>query len=76
MDLKLDKTKNLLDEAEKICDEFNIPIIFFTTAPHDSFEKNRLQKRCLFQPIPFTTEEITDAVDRIFKIYPFSEERT
>jgi two-component SAPR family response regulator len=75
MDIKLDKTQNIIDEAERICDEFNIPIIFFTTAPRESYQNNRLQNRCLFQPIPFTTEEIVEAIEKIFKMFPSHREQ-
>ncbi len=76
MDIKLDKTQNIIDKAENICDEFNIPIIFFTTAPRKSYQVHRLQNRCLFQPIPFTTEEIVEAIEKIFKMFPDPQERS
>lgn len=68
MDIKLDKKQNIIDEAEKICDDFNIPIIFFTTAPRESYQKNRLHNRCLFQPIPFTTDEIVEAIEKVLTL--------
>lgn len=76
MDIKLDKKQNIIDEAERICDEFNIPIVFFTTAPRESYRNNRLQNRCLFQPIPFTTQDIIEAIDKILKISPSRREQS
>ncbi len=76
MDIKLDKKQNIIDEAERICDEFNIPIIFFTTAPRESYSNNRLQNRCLFQPIPFTTQDIIEAINKILKISPYRREQS
>ena len=75
MDIKLDKKQNIIDEAERICDEFKIPIIFFTTAPRQSYQNNRLQNRCLFQAVPFTTEEIIEAIEKIFKMFPCRREQ-
>jgi len=74
MDIKLDKKQNIIDEAERICDEFRIPIIFFTTAARDSYQNSRLQNRCLFQPIPFTTEEIIEAIEKLFRNFPYNAE--
>ncbi len=68
MDIKPDKKQDIINEAEKICDEFNIPIIFFTTSPRESYQNNRLHNRCLFQPIPFTTDEIVEAIEKLFKL--------
>ncbi len=74
MDIKLDKKQNIIDEAERICDDFRIPIIFFTTAPRESYQNSRLQNRCLFQPIPFTTEEIIEAIEKSFTNFPSNQE--
>lgn len=75
MDIKLEKKQSIIDEAERICDEFNIPIIFFTTASRESYQNNRLQNRCLFQAIPFTTEEIVEAIEKIIKMSPDRREQ-
>lgn len=71
IDIVLKEESRIIDEAEKICNEFEIPIIFFTRAPSDSYKNHRLQNRCVFQAIPFTRENIIDAIKTLLTNYKY-----
>lgn len=62
MDLETEPQKDIFEEAERICDRFNVPIIFFTRADPNKYKNNRLQKRCNFIPLPFDFEDIKNAL--------------
>ncbi len=71
MDIEFDKNKNLIDESEKICDEFELPIIFFTTAPTGLYKDHRLKSRCEFQSIPYTKEDLVEAIETLLEKYEY-----
>ncbi len=71
MDIGVKKDLNIIDATEKICNEFEIPIVFFTRASSNSYKNHRLQNRCVFQPIPFTKDEIISAIKTLLSNYKY-----
>jgi two-component SAPR family response regulator len=71
MDIEVKKEINIVDAAEKICNEFEIPIVFFTRASSHSYKNHRLQNRCVFQSVPFTKDEIISAIKALLNNYKY-----
>lgn len=71
MDIEVKEELNIIDKTEKICNEFEIPIVFFTRSHPASYKENRLQNRCVFQKIPFTKEEIISAIKTLLNNYKY-----
>lgn len=72
MDLEEAETKtNIIDKAEEICNQYKIPIIFFTRANSEDYKDHRIKNRCLFHPIPFSAEEISKAIKELLDRYDY-----
>ncbi|HVO74361.1 MAG TPA: hypothetical protein VMT35_10090 [Ignavibacteriaceae bacterium] len=69
IDLKLDGAEDLFPEADKICDEFNFPVIFFTTAPPENYKNNPIQRKCIFRSFPFSAEELKRSISILLENY-------
>ncbi len=75
MDIEDKQENNVIDKAEEICNEFEIPIIFFTTVSPHSYKNHRLQNRCVFQAIPFNENELVSAINRLLSNYNYPPQK-
>jgi two-component SAPR family response regulator len=73
MDIEVIDDTEIINEAEKICDEFEIPIVFFTRTHPDSLKNHRLQNRCVFQSIPFTKDDIISSIKKLLNTYDYKK---
>jgi len=62
-DIKITAGQDIISEAEKVYNEINLPIIFFTIEPAVSFENRMSGGNSVILTLPFTGEEIIHSIN-------------